>query len=34
DQSDPVVVGLAFDNVASAKLVMTDELIKASQTAH
>ena len=32
--ADPVVVGLAFDNVASAKLVMTDELIKASATAH
>ena len=34
EAADPVVVGLAFDNVASAKLVMTDELIKASQTAH
>ncbi len=34
DQADAVVIGLAFENVASAKLVMTDELIKASQTAH
>lgn len=34
DQDDAVVIGLAFENVASAKLVMTDELIKASQTAH
>ena len=34
DGADPVVVGLAFENVASAKLVMTDELIKASTTAH
>ncbi|MEM8688008.1 MAG: ribosome maturation factor RimP [Pseudomonadota bacterium] len=34
DGADPVVVGLAFENVASAKLVMTDELIKASATAH
>lgn len=31
---DPVVIGLPFDAVASAKLVMTDELLKASATAH
>ena len=33
-KDDPVVIGLPFSAVASAKLVMTDELLKASATAH
>lgn len=34
DGDDPVVIGLPFTGIAAAKLVMTDELLKASATAH
>ena len=33
DGSDPVVIGLPFDGLAEAKLVMTDELLKAAGAA-